>query len=364
VNYIFNIISALKTLEDAKKPMLIIFYSLNAPIDFLKQIDYPNIEYILFNPHPNNYLFRRANSLVRIILKTDIYKYFKYFKKIDCLYPYFEFNDKEFVHAKNKIHWLVDFNNIAFPEHYEDNGKYISNYQLKLTSNNQRIILSSYSLLNELKTYFPNYKCDVKILRFASSLPQIQEEEISDIKYKYQIKLPYFISPNQFWEHKNQMVVLDALGIIKNKNPEAKFKIIFTGSLTVNRGKGYYISELRNKVNDLKLENYVEFLGVIERNEQIALMKGSLAILQPSLYEGWSTLVEEAKALNKFIILSDLPVHKEQIIKNAVFFDPNNSEMLADLILKQYKSPYLITEMDYSESIKKFGLEILDAFLY
>jgi len=90
-------------------------------------------------------------------------------------------------------------------------------------------------------------------------------------------------------------------------------------------------------------------------------MKGATALLQPSLYEGWSTLVEEAKALNKFIILSDLPVHKEQIAGNVAFFDPFNATELAEKIIAQIKHPASVVITDYKENIRKYGREILSA---
>ena len=33
--------------------------------------------------------------------------------------------------------------------------------------------------------------------------------------------------------------------------------------------------------------------------DQLRLMKESLGVIQPSLFEGWSTVIEDAKALNK-----------------------------------------------------------------
>lgn len=35
-------------------------------------------------------------------------------------------------------------------------------------------------------------------------------------------------------------------------------------------------------------------------------------MVQPSLFEGWSTVVEDARALGKTIVLSDIDVHLEQ----------------------------------------------------
>ncbi len=45
------------------------------------------------------------------------------------------------------------------------------------------------------------------------------------------------------------------------------------------------------------------FLGFIDRGEQLQLMKNSIAIVQPSLFEGWSTVVEDTKAMQSCNII-------------------------------------------------------------
>jgi hypothetical protein len=62
-------------------------------------------------------------------------------------------------------------------------------------------------------------------------------------------------------------------------------------------------------------------------------MHHAIAVLNPSLFEGWSTTVEEAKAQGKQMILSSLPVHMEQAQEHrARFFYPEDSGALAKLL--------------------------------
>jgi len=361
VNYIYNIIAALKTLDDDKKPNIVLFYAQNAPVDYLKKIEYPFIEYVLFRPYPRGYILQKANNLIRKVFKKDIYKQVRYYSKIDSLYPYFELVDYHFADFKRKIHWLVDFNNKVFPDHYVDKGENMLKIQQKVTSSSDCVVLSSNSLLNELKQYYPGYKCDVKILPFASSISNLEENDVFAVKEKYSVQHPYFMSPNQLWEHKNQSVILDALNIVKRNRPGLKLKVLFSGSLEVNRGKGLYIDILLSKVKEYELEDYVLFLGVVERQDQLLLMMGANALIQPSLYEGWSTLVEEAKALNKFIILSDLPIHREQIDKNVAFFNAIDAAELAEKIIQQLQHPASVTITDYSRNVENYGRDILKA---
>ena len=63
-------------------------------------------------------------------------------------------------------------------------------------------------------------------------------------------------------------------------------------------------------------------LGLVSYADLIGLMRYLTALINPSLFEGWSTTVEEAKSLGKTIILSDIPVHREQAPENGRFFDP------------------------------------------
>ena len=56
-------------------------------------------------------------------------------------------------------------------------------------------------------------------------------------------------------------------------------------------------------------------------------------MINPSRFEGWSTPVEEAKALGTPMILSNISLHQEQA-PAAKFFDPDQAEALADILSK------------------------------
>ena len=79
-------------------------------------------------------------------------------------------------------------------------------------------------------------------------------------------------------------------------------------------------------------EAQVTLLGVIPRGDQIQLMRRSLAIVQPSLFEGWSTVVEDARLLGKRVLASDIAVHREQHPPGCRFFASESTESLADAL--------------------------------
>jgi glycosyltransferase involved in cell wall biosynthesis len=60
--------------------------------------------------------------------------------------------------------------------------------------------------------------------------------------------------------------------------------------------------------------------------------------VNPSRFEGWSTTVEEAKAVGTPMLLSDIPVHREQA-PHADFFGTDDAAAMADAIASASPRP-------------------------
>ena len=99
-----------------------------------------------------------------------------------------------------------------------------------------------------------------------------------------------------------------------------------------------YGEELLEKLTRDGLTERVHCLGLLDRYTQIQLLRGAAAIIQPSLFEGWSSLLEDARALAKCVYVSDIPIHREQDPPDAQFFNPHSPEELAALLVKDWRS--------------------------
>ena len=53
-------------------------------------------------------------------------------------------------------------------------------------------------------------------------------------------------------------------------------------------------------------------------------MYHSVAVIQPSKFEGRSSTVEQAKSMGKKILLSNIGIHKEQNPLRGKYFHPDN----------------------------------------
>ena len=104
------------------------------------------------------------------------------------------------------------------------------------------------------------------------------------------------------------------------------------------------------------LAHNVRLLGSIDYAEVLSLMRGSIAVLNPSFFEGWSSSVEEAKSMGKPVIVSDIPVHREQNHPQAHYFNPRDAAALAAMMRAAWENwPAGVHEQ--SETIAMEGLK-------
>jgi glycosyltransferase involved in cell wall biosynthesis len=166
------------------------------------------------------------------------------------------------------------------------------------------------------------------------------------------------MSPNQFWQHKNHIVVIEAVKLLKDKG--ILVNVVFTGKENDYRNTNY-VDDLKKKVLSYNLDDQILFLGFIDRIDQLLLMKNAIGIIQPSLFEGWSTVVEDSKALNQTIIASDIKVHREQLDISAYYFDSMNAFDLANILMELYEMPdnRIKYECNYDENISRFSRDFL-----
>jgi glycosyltransferase involved in cell wall biosynthesis len=225
-----------------------------------------------------------------------------------------------------------------------------------IITNQQPVLLSSQDSKNDFEKFYYYHGSEVKILRFASVLP----EGLTNYQLKsgYAAK-SYFIVSNQFWPHKNHLTVIKAVAELKKKNIEVT--VLFTGHLSDRDPT--YADKVRKVITSNNLENNIRFLGFLDRLEQLALIKNSLALIQPSLFEGWSTIVEDCKSLNKFLLLSDLKVHREQISSNCCFFSPLEHVELSEKMVEVLNTGSVDTDDDnYQGKILAFARDIVEVF--
>ena len=208
----------------------------------------------------------------------------------------------------------------------QQRDKYLADIQGKIP----HLVLSSKDAAAHYREYYPDSTIQVEVLPFVSDIQAENLPEIVEVKQKYGIEGDYFMVANQFWEHKNHWVVMQAMKKMVEVNKQVYF--IFTGKEEDHRNPNYF-PDLKTFASENNLTKNISFLGFIDREDQLSLLQHAKAIVQPSKFEGWGTVVEDAKTLNQLVLASDIPVHHEQLGTNAYFFGPDDADRLSELLL-------------------------------
>lgn len=225
------------------------------------------------------------------------------------------------------IGWIPDFQHSYLPTFFDDAERGRRDAEFRdLVDGCDIVVLSSVAAQNDLAAFAPDAIPKSRVLQFVPSIEQAAAVPLVELEVKYGFQAPYFYMPNQFWIHKNHRIVVGALARLKDQGLSPT--VLMTGSTKDYRHPDHY-DTLIALATKLGLADSFRVLGMVPYADLLSLMQHALAVLNPSLFEGWSSSVEEAKALDKIVLLSNLPVHLEQAPPRGVFFDPADADDLA-----------------------------------
>jgi glycosyltransferase involved in cell wall biosynthesis len=152
----------------------------------------------------------------------------------------------------------------------------------------------------------------------------------------YGLPPKYFYLPNQFWRHKNHQVVVDALAVLRKRGLDV---VVAASGSPKDPREANYFDGLMGQVRAHGIDANFRYLGMIPLDHVYALLRASMALINPSRFEGWSTTVEEAKAFSVPLILSDIDVHREQAGGSAHYFGLDDPGTLADKLWQLWHVP-------------------------
>jgi glycosyltransferase involved in cell wall biosynthesis len=326
--YIQNLIAALKELPKHEMFELVIFTENDSQYFDLRNItQYPFMT-------QGSYVKRLSlaqrviNRISRVVSNRNLFSVYN--SDIDLIFP--ADNIKWFKKNQSFLYWIPDFQDHYLPEFFS--AEEIERRRMTreaIIKNGTNIAFSSKAARKDFNQIYPGNTLHQYTLNFAVTHPVLNNT--SSLKEKYSLPDTFFICCNQFWKHKNHITILKAIAFLSNQG--SKIFVAFTGKEHDDRHPDFF-KRLLETANDFGVRNNVAFLGFISRQDQLCLMKEAVAVIQPSLFEGWSTVIEDAKALKIKILASDIDVHKEQLAEYnlSALFSPLDEIELANKILK------------------------------
>lgn len=249
-----------------------------------------------------------------------------------------------------KVYWLIhDIAPLVHPEFFllKQNilNRILFNLGFKLAlKRTAKILVTTDFVKKELEHYYPVTKGKVLVLGFGPGAV-VNTEVTVEITGKvleqfHLIDERYFLYFGNLNPRKGVDILLQAYAQFLIDHPEfARIKLVIAGR------KGWLYQDTLDLVTTLALTDQVIFTDFIDNQTARVLLDHTLALINPSRYEGIGMPLLEAILVGKEVILSDIPVFQELYSAAAHFFPVNNSNELANQLLTILQAQKKVTAL-------------------
>jgi len=228
--------------------------------------------------------------------------------------------------------YLYDFQHKYHPEFFDiDTCRHRDIFFGSILNMARGVLVNARSVEKDISNFYPGNHCRIFSMPFAPTPVTAWFEEPEEEKLRtFSLPDRYFIISNQFWIHKSHGTAFEAIAILLHKMG-LHVHLVCTGKTEDHRFPDYFI-ELQAKIAAWGVGDRIHFLGHIPKRDQIQILKKSIAVIQPTLFEGGpgGGSVYDAVALGVPVIMSDIPVNREITDETVRFFLAGSAEDLAN----------------------------------
>lgn len=210
------------------------------------------------------------------------------------------------------------------------------------TNTVKRQLVSIYGKKYESKIYPICEGVDYELMNISHSRESGNLLNRSPIKSGMTIKNPFFLYVGNFYPHKNVERLIKAFAKVKTKA-----KLILVGP------DDYFAAKLYRCI-DTTIQERVVFYHNASKEDLVFFYENALALINPSLSEGFGLPLVEAMYFNLPIIASNIDVFQEILEKSYISFDPlsiGDITKKIEFFLKRRPS------INYAKILEKFSFE-------
>ncbi|MFH2008148.1 MAG: glycosyltransferase [bacterium] len=323
--YLRNVIQCLAALPPANRPAVRIVGDLEANTQFVR--DMQRLELVELEPlrawcrrsRLIETLYHTTNRVLSRALGPD---HRLELWGVDLMYPSLQVQSG----ATRQVYWIPDFQHLRLPAMFSAaEREERTQRQRAIADARGWLILSSEDALRDFREFFPGASVSPRVWRFRSVVSE-RDRGDPDLHSARGVPQKYLYIANQFWAHKDHLTAFQALRRLKADG--LSIPCVCTGQEDDYRNRDH-MQTLKRYLREHGLTDQVYFLGLVPRSDQLEIFRHAAGVLQPSRFEGWSTVVEDARALGCSILMSDIEVHKEQAPPAGRYFKVGDDEDLA-----------------------------------
>jgi glycosyltransferase involved in cell wall biosynthesis len=218
------------------------------------------------------------------------------------------------------VGYVYDFQHRHFPSLFTPAECHARDRQFaSLFARARSVIVNARSVANDVARFYPGTGAQVFALPFSAA-PQEHWLTLAPGPVENDgISSRYFIVCNQFWKHKDHGTAFAAFARLAAIHRD--IDLVCTGATHDYRDPDYFPSLCRFLKSE-GIEGRVHILGMVSKSEQIALLKGAIALVQPTLLEGGpgGGAVFDGVSLGVPCLVSDIEVNRELTEPSVTFF--------------------------------------------
>jgi glycosyltransferase involved in cell wall biosynthesis len=158
--------------------------------------------------------------------------------------------------------------------------------------------------------------------------------ELQRVRDRLSLPEAFAYYPAQTWRHKNHVVLLEALAMLRDRDGLA-VPVVCSGH------RNDFFPEIERRARRLGLAEQVRFVGFVSPWEVQALYRLCRILVFPSLFEGFGMPVIEAFRTGVPVACSSATCLPEIAGGAAVLFDPRSPSEMAEAIRKVWTDPAL-----------------------
>lgn len=253
------------------------------------------------------------------------------------------------VHAKPFILTIHDLDNIIRAYNYSLKFKLYYNKLLTFfVPRAATIITVSYASKRDIIKYFqiPSERVHV-IYHGVNGIfrPLTEKNDLLEIQTKYGIQGKYILNTGGIGLRKNLKRLLEAFALVC-RGTHLDLSLIITGV-----GAKDMLMQLQDYTKYLQIAKQVLFVGYVPEQDMPKLYCGALALVYPSLFEGFGLPIIEAMACGTPMVTSNVSSMPEIAGGAAILVDPLQVEDIARGIIQICEDSYL------REQLRDRGME-------
>lgn len=168
---------------------------------------------------------------------------------------------------------------------------------------------------------------------------QEPQNTIEALKRRSLLEQNFLLYPANSWPHKNHRMLFTAFGMYRARHPESELKLVCTGAPDKRT------EDLREAAQRMGLEEWIVLAGYLSDEEFAALSQSCLAVIFPSLYEGFGMPLLEAMAFGKPVLCSNVTSLPEVAGDATLYFDPRRPQEIVSAIERIATDPELVAHL-------------------